>query len=101
MSHKYIPFNDPTNDSGVPVLLTEDGYKFYWVEGVWVDNLNPCLVDMTLDAKPPERQMSADDLYQAIIALCQQYGFTTEHSYDLAHSLVESIRVDETEEDKT
>src|SRR4051794_32359731 len=104
MEYSGKVFHSPSHPEGVPIIVTGDGFTFYWVGGVWVDNLDPSLVDMTLDAGPPdaqpvvETQMTADDLYQAIIALCQQYGFTTDHSYNLAHSLVQSIRVDEVEE---
>lgn len=44
--------------------------------------------------------MSKDDLYSALVSLCQQVGFTTEHTYDCLHNAVESIIVDDpTEED--
>ena len=37
------------------------------------------------------------DLYQSLVDLCQQYGFTTESTYDHLHDAVESIREDAVE----
>jgi len=36
-----------------------------------------------------------NDLYDALVELCQQYGMTTEHTYDLLRSAVDSIVVDQ------
>jgi hypothetical protein len=38
-----------------------------------------------------------EQLYSGLVNACQQYGFTTEHTYDLLHSVVDSI-VDEPED---
>lgn len=39
--------------------------------------------------------MTADELYQALVALCQEYGFTTEATYESLHNAVDSIVVDQ------
>ncbi len=36
-----------------------------------------------------------EELYNALVELCQQYGFTTEHTYELLHSAVDSITQEE------
>lgn len=38
--------------------------------------------------------MSADDLYAALVRLCQDFGHTTEATYDALHSAVHSIALD-------
>lgn len=40
-----------------------------------------------------------NDLYHALVGLCQEYGFTTEHTYQLLHGVVESIRPDDGEDE--
>ena len=38
--------------------------------------------------------MTEQQLYQALVDLCQQFGFTTGHTYDLLHRVVDSIQRD-------
>lgn len=35
--------------------------------------------------------MTREQLYQALVDLCQQYGTTTEATYEALHSAVDSI----------
>lgn len=55
---------------------------------------------MTGDDRPPlpaDEALDADrhdELYTALVRLCQEYGFTTSATYDLLHSAVDSIAVD-------
>ena len=42
--------------------------------------------------------MDSKQLYDALVTLCQQYGMTTDATYDLLHSAVDSIITDDTEE---
>jgi len=37
-----------------------------------------------------ERDQKAE-LYDALVRMCQQYGFTTEHTYEALHNAVDSI----------
>ena len=37
----------------------------------------------------PENQ--AQELYDELVTLCQQYGFTNEHTYECLHNAVYSI----------
>ena len=41
--------------------------------------------------QPPENGLDNQQLYNGIVDLCQERGFTTEHTYDLIHQVVESI----------
>lgn len=41
--------------------------------------------------------MTKDELYEALVRLCQDYGFTTEATYDLLHSAIDSIITDDAE----
>lgn len=43
--------------------------------------------------------MTRDELYGGLVRLCQAYGFTTGHTYDLLHEAVESIITDPEEVD--
>jgi hypothetical protein len=38
--------------------------------------------------------MTKNDLYAGLVRLCQEYGFTTDATYDLLHQAVESIVAD-------
>lgn len=38
--------------------------------------------------------MNKDDLYSALVRMCQQYGITNESTYDALHRAVESIDTD-------
>ena len=35
--------------------------------------------------------MTEDELYQALVDLCQSFGFTTEATYEALHNAVDSI----------
>jgi hypothetical protein len=39
--------------------------------------------------------MNKEQLYEALVALCQQVGFTSEHTYTCLHNAVDSIRTEE------
>lgn len=39
-------------------------------------------------------QSTKDTLYAALVALCQDFGFTTEHTYECLQNAVDSIVVD-------
>jgi regulator of replication initiation timing len=39
--------------------------------------------------------MNKEELYDALVELCQQVGFTTESTYEHLHSAVDSILDDE------
>lgn len=103
MEYSGKVFHSPSHPEGVPIIVTEDGYTFYWVGGVWVDNLDPSLVDMTLDAGPPDAQPVVDTperLYSDVLSRCQEYGRTTSHSEELIGLLIESLAVEEEEDDE-
>lgn len=34
------------------------------------------------------------ELYEVLVSACQQHGFTTEHTYDLLNSAIDSISED-------
>ena len=45
-------------------------------------------------------QKQKDELYTALVRLCQEYGFTTEGTYESLHNAVDSVRDDPEEEAK-
>jgi hypothetical protein len=36
-----------------------------------------------------------EELYDAIVLLCQDYGFTTSHTYELISDVIDSIQLDD------
>jgi hypothetical protein len=42
---------------------------------------------------------SREDLYDGLLILCQDYGFTTEHTHDLLNAVIDSILDSEPEEE--
>ena len=41
--------------------------------------------------------MNKDELYDALVRLCQDYGITTEYTYERLHDAVNSIIVEDDE----
>jgi hypothetical protein len=47
------------------------------------------------EAQEEGHRMTRDELYAALVRLCQDYGYTTDHTYDLLDLAINSIRKDE------
>lgn len=45
-------------------------------------------------ALTPDDAPAREDFRQALVRLCQDYGFVTDHTYDLIESLIDSINTD-------
>ena len=46
----------------------------------------------------PESHMNREELYDALVGLCQQVGITTECTYECLHNAVDSILDEPNEE---
>jgi hypothetical protein len=46
----------------------------------------------------PESSMNREELYDALVGMCQQVGITTECTYESLHNAVDSIQDESNEE---